>query len=133
MAKADTGSLPNAAAIRDIMTANDDVLEMFFAMFAGGEFWDGGVYRLYFDLDSRDIVYRKARPGETFPERGENRLRLLHQVHEKREVDAEALFNPDNDCMSLDNFGYREWREEIAAAIKQELSCGFRPSESRGR
>lgn len=111
----------DAAAIRKIMFDNDEILEMYFTMLAGGEFWDGGTYRLFFVPDTRAVVYNKAKPGAAPPDCMGGRARLIYQVHEHRDVAAEILFDTDNDCMSLENFGYREWQKEIAAAIGKAL------------
>lgn len=121
MTSHDSDLTPDAAAIRNIMFANDDVLETYFTMLAGGEFWDGGTYRLFLDLDTRAVIYRKTEPGDAPLNCGEDGLRLLYQVHEYKDAGAETLFDPDNDCMSLDNFGYQAWRKEMASAIEKAL------------
>lgn len=109
--------LPTQEAVERILFNNDAVLETYFSLLAGGELWDGRPHRLYFDAEKRIAIFRRGVAGEEASTPLEAGVYLLHQTCEIKEVPREDLFDPDNDCRSLKNYGYDEWRQEIRRRI----------------
>lgn len=109
--------LPTQEAVERILFNNDATLEMYFSLLAGGELWDGRPHRLYFDAEKRMVIFRRGAAGEDASTPMEAGLYLLHQTCEIKQLPREDLYDPDNDCRSLKNYGYDEWREEVRRRI----------------